>query len=70
VDQILIALCGSKGQVKKVGKIFAETGVAVQEQIAVPTFFKPLKCLEVLAGVPQGDFGDLLPEIVLGLNIA
>ena len=46
---MLIALCGGKGQVKKVGKIFAETGIAVQEQIAIPALFEPLKVLEVLA---------------------
>jgi len=49
VEQRLIALFGGKGQVQKVGKIFAETGVAVQEQITIPALFEPLEFLEVLA---------------------
>ena len=65
MEQRLITLFGGKGQVQKVGKIFTETGVTVQEQIAVPALFKPLKFLEVVAGVPSSDFFDLLPEIVL-----
>jgi hypothetical protein len=31
VEQMLIARCGGKGQVQKIGKIFAETGITVQE---------------------------------------
>jgi hypothetical protein len=52
VEQRLIARGGSKGQGQKVGKIFAETGLAVQEQIAVPALFKPLKFSQGVAGVP------------------
>ena len=60
-----MALFGSEGQVPKVGKIFAETGGAVQEQLAVPALFKPLKFLAVVARAPQADFFDLPPDLVL-----
>src|SRR5262249_50375038 len=52
VEQRLIARGGGKGQVQKVGKIFAETGIAVQEQIAVSALFKPLTFSQVVAGDP------------------
>jgi hypothetical protein len=65
LEQRLIARLGGTGQVKKVSNIFAEPGVAVEEQIAVPALCKPLKFPQVLAGVPSSDFGNLLPQIGL-----
>jgi hypothetical protein len=49
LHEVLIALLGGKGQVNEVGKIFAQTGVSVQEYIAVASLFEPLKFLQVFA---------------------
>ena len=48
LEQTVIALLGGKGQVKKCGEVFAETGVTGQEDISIAAFFEPLKRAEML----------------------
>ena len=52
VEQRLMARGGGQGQVQKVGKLFAETGIAVQAHRAVSALCQPLQCSQVVAGVP------------------
>jgi hypothetical protein len=58
-----MALFGREGQGQKGGHIVAATGIAVQEQIAVPALFQPLKCLEGVAGAPQGAVFAVPPDL-------
>src|SRR2546426_10424365 len=62
VYQIVIALLGGKGEMNKLGKVFAETGVTGQEDIPIAAFFEPLKRAEVCQRASELTLVELLPQ--------
>jgi len=65
VEQAGIPLLGSKREMQKLGKIFAETGRTRQEAIPIAPFLKPLKRAEIAQGASELTFIGLLPEVGL-----